>query len=285
MTVTGRDGIVRRTLVGAAAACALMPALFAGRADAQAPDTRDPLAIVLDDLVAAGRILSNEGTIDAFGHVSARHPTLSDHFLMARARAPALVEAADIMEFDREGAPVDPQGRKPYLERFIHAAVYQARADVRSVVHDHSREVVPFSVSATRLRPMGHTGGVIGAEVPVWDIRERFGDATNMLVSTLAIGHDVAKRLGQGSTLLMRGHGAVVAAKTIRLATFTAINLDIQARLQRDATALGAATPLSPGEVAATAALFDPSAPSDSVGRAWEYWCVRAGVPFHARGA
>ena len=184
---------------------------------------RDPLALIIEDLVAAGRILSNEGNIDAFGHISARHPSRADRFLMARARAPALVEAADIMEFDADGAPIDAQGRKPYLERFIHAALYQARPDVRAVIHNHSREVLPFSVSATLLHPMGHTGGVIGAEVPVWDIREHFGDATNMLVSSLAIGRDVAKRLGSGSTLLMRGHGAVVAAKTVRLAVFTAI--------------------------------------------------------------
>ncbi len=268
----------RRAFLGAAAACALMP-----RA-AVAEQAGDPLALAVEDLVAAGRILSNQGNIDAFGHVSARHPLRTDHFLMARARAPALVEAADIMEFDADGAAVDAQGRKPYLERFIHAAIYQARPDVRSVIHNHSREVLPFSVSRTRLHPMGHTGGVIGAEVPVWDIRERFGDATNMLVSSLAIGRDVAMRLGTGSTLLMRGHGAVVAAKTIRLAVFTAINLDVQARLQRETAALGPATPLSPGEVAGTAALFDPSAPSDSVGRAWEYWCVRAGVPFRLQG-
>lgn len=275
----------RRAMVGAIVAGGVMPGLFVRAAAAQAPGMSDPLAAVVEDLVAAGRILSNEGTIDAFGHVSARHPARADRFLMARARAPALVEAADIMEFDADGAPVDAQGRKPYLERFIHAAVYQARPDVGSVIHDHSREVVPFSVSATRLHPMGHTGGVIGETVPVWDIRERFGSATNMLVSNLAIGRDLAKRLDAGSALLMRGHGAVVAARTVRLATFTAINLDVQARLQREAMTLGAATPLSPGEVAATAALFDPSAPSDSVGRAWEYWCVRAGVPFRPPGA
>lgn len=277
-----RLAIDRRMFVHGAAAFALMSTSGSGSAQAATPAVRDPLTVVIDDLVAAGRILSNEGTIDAFGHVSARHPTRQDHFLMSRARAPALIETTDIMEFDRDGAPVDAQGRRPYLERFIHAAIYQARADVRSVIHDHSREVVPFSVSATtKLRPMGHTGGVIGAEVPVWDIRESFGNATNMLVSNLAMGRDVAARLGAGSTLLMRGHGAVIAAKTVRLATFTAINLDIQARLQREAMSLGETIPLSAGEVAGTAALFDPSASTDSVGRAWEYWCVRANVPFH----
>lgn len=94
------------------------------------------------------------------------------------------------------------------------------------------------------------------------------------------MGRDLAAKLGQGPALLMRGHGAVIAAKTIRLATFTAIGLDTQARLQRDAMSLGAVTGLSPGEIAATAGLFEPGSPGDSVNRAWEHWCVRAGVPF-----
>ena len=248
-------------------------------------DVRDAVTVVKDDLVAGGHILTRENVIDAFGHISARHPTRPEHFLMCRARAPGLSESADIMEFDRDGEPVDAQGRHPYLERYIHAGVYQTRPDVRSVVHDHSPEVVPFSVSQVRLRPVGHTGGVIGDSVPVWDIREHFGDHTNMLVSSLKMGLDLAARLGRGSTLLMRGHGAVVAAPSVRLATFMAISLDTQARAQREAMSLGPYVGLSPGEVAATGHLYDPGAPGNSMNRAWEYWCARANVPFHERGA
>ena len=279
--------LARRSLLRGAFAAWLLSACLPLRAAAvtAAPDRRDALAVVIDDLVAAGHILSNENIIDAFGHVSGRHPTRRDHFVMSRAVAPGLAQGADIMEFDRDGEPVDAQGRHPYLERYIHAAIYQARPDVNAVVHDHSREVIPFSVSRTRLKPLHPTGGVIGEQVPVWDIRESFGENTNMLVSTLAIGRDLARRLGQGSTVLMRGHGAVIAAKTIRLATFTAINLDNQARLRHDALALGAVTDMSPGEVAETAKLFEPGAQGGSLARAWEYWCGRANVPFIPRGA
>lgn len=153
-----------------------------------------------------------------------------------------------------------------------------------SVVHDHSREIVSFSVSRVGLHPVGHTGGVIGGSVPVWDIRKRFGDRTNMLVSSLAMGLDLATRLGQGSTLPMLGHGAVIAAKSVRLATFIAISLDTQARAQREAISLGPVNGLSPGEIAATAHLFDLGAPGDSMNRAWEYWCARANVRYHPRG-
>jgi ribulose-5-phosphate 4-epimerase/fuculose-1-phosphate aldolase len=282
----------RRKLLGGILGTAATPWLFgrsapanAAASEATAGDARDAVTVVKDDLVAGGHILSNENIIDAFGHISARHPTKPDHFLMSRARAPGLSVVADIMEFDGNGDAVDAQGRRGYLERYIHAGIYRLRSDVRSVVHHHSREVVPFSVSTVPLRPLGHTGGVIGGSVPVWDIREHFGESTNMLVSSLEMGLDLARRLGQGSTLLMRGHGAAIAAQSVRLATFIAISLDTQAREQREAMSLGPINPLSPGEVAATSHLYDPGEPGDAMNRAWEYWCLRAGVPFHPRGA
>ena len=244
----------------------------------------DLVAIATADLLAANRILAREGVLDAMGHVSCRHPVRRDHFVLSRAKAPALVVAADLMEFDADGDPVDAAGRHPYLERYIHAAIYAARPDIRSVVHDHSLEVLPFSVSSTALRPVSHTAGLLGEAVPVWDIRDRFGADTNMLVGKIAIGRDLAERLGNGYALLMRGHGAVAAGVSIRLATFIAVTLNTQARLLREALALGDVKYLSKDEIAATASLFDPSNPGDAIGRTWENWCARAGVPFTAKG-
>ena len=261
------------------------PFVFSRVAAAQPGPPRDPVTVVIDDLVASNRILSNENVIDAFGHVSSRHPLQPDHFLMSRGRAPALVEAADIMEFDAQGAAIDPAKGHPYLERFIHAAIYAARPDVHAVVHDHSVEILPFSVSDIPLRPLSHTGGLIGGEVPVWNIADHFGGATNLLVSNLAIGRDLAARLGSGSAVLMRGHGAVTAAKSIRMATFIAVNLNLQARLQADALKLGAPKFLSPDEVKASALNFDPASPGAAIERIWEYWCARARVPFEPGGA
>lgn len=283
----GDRRLVLQGLLGAAASSWLLlkPGLAKAAAIASVLDERDAITIVKDDLIAAGHILSHENVVDAFGHVSARHPTRPDHFLMCRARAPGLTVATDVMEFDRDGEPVDAQGMRPYLERYIHAGVYQLRPDVRAVAHHHSGEVVPFSVSTVPLRSVGNTGGVIGERVPVWDIRDHFGDSTNMLVSNLKIGLDLARHLGQAPVLLMRGHGAVVVAQSIRLATFTAISLDEQARIQRQAMSLGPFNGLTVGEVAATAHLYDPGKPGDILNRAWEYWCARAGVPFHVRGA
>lgn len=249
-------------------------------------DVRDVTAVAVDDLLAANRILSNEGVIDSFGHVSCRHPLRPAHFLMSRARAPALVTAEDLMEFDAAGTPVDPRGRHPYVERFIHAALYEARADINSVVHDHSHEIIPFGISSVPLRPVSHIGGLIGETVPVWDIADRFGSDTNLMVVNLDMGRDLALRMGQGAAVLMRGHGAVAAGPSIRVAVIGAVMLNQQAKLLQSALALGGGVKyLLPGEVAATGRTFSPETPGDAIGRTWEYWCHRAGVPYHPRGA
>ncbi len=81
---------------------------------------------IIEDLVTANHILYNEGVVDGFGHISVRHPTRPDRFLLARSIAPARVAAEDIMEFDLDGNAVDASGtsgRKPYLERYIHSEV------------------------------------------------------------------------------------------------------------------------------------------------------------------
>src|SRR4051812_16972699 len=144
-------------------------------------------AALIEDIVTGSRVLADFGVLDGFGHVSARHPTNPDHFLMARSLAPALVTADDIMEFDLDGNAIDPRGRSVFLERFIHAEIYKARPDVMSVVHTHSPGVLPFSISAAPLRPVYHNAAFLAAGAPVWDIRKDFGE-TDMLVRSGAIG-------------------------------------------------------------------------------------------------
>jgi ribulose-5-phosphate 4-epimerase/fuculose-1-phosphate aldolase len=82
------------------------------------------------ELVDANHILFDQGVVDGFGHVSMRHPVRSDHFLLARSMAPALVTAKDVLEFDPGGTPVAADGPAVYLERFIHSEIYRTRPDV-----------------------------------------------------------------------------------------------------------------------------------------------------------
>jgi HCOMODA/2-hydroxy-3-carboxy-muconic semialdehyde decarboxylase len=121
---------------------------------------------LIQDLVAAYRILADQGILDAMGHVSVRHNRDPNRFLMARALAPELVTANDIMEFDLDSNPVEARDRRMYRERFIHGEIYKARADVKAVVHNHSPAVIPFGVACVPLRPAYHMAAFIAEGVP-----------------------------------------------------------------------------------------------------------------------
>ena len=226
------------------------------------------------DLVIANRILAHENVVDAYGHVSVRHPGDAKRFLLARSVSPEMVAPGDIMEFDLDGNALGGDARHPYLERFIHAAVYEARPEVIAVVHAHAEDVLPFGITGAPLRPVIHSGSFMGEQVPVWDIRDKFGD-TNMLVTNLPQGRDLAMRLGGHNVALMRGHGFVAAARSLIEVVRMSVYVPRNARVQMAALQLGAVKPLSRGEIAARDAGYKPQSPE--TWRAWEYWATRAG--------
>lgn len=234
----------------------------------------DKLTEVVRDLVIANRILAREEVVDAFGHISVRHPDDPNRYFLSRARSPELVTFDDIMEFTLKGEPLDRRGREIFAERAIHGAMYEARPDVVSVVHNHSFDVIPFTVTGTPIRPLLHTASRLGPEIPLWDIADNFGDATNLLVTTMEQGHDLAKAVGNRVAALMRGHGCVVVGPSIRAAVISAVYLQINARLQAEAMRMGTVRYLSPGEIAS----FTGRQVGDfHGGRAWEWLVARAG--------
>jgi len=236
------------------------------------------LSLLKDDLVTANRILADQHVLDSFGHVSIRHPENPNHFLMSRARAPNCVDIGDIMEFTLDGVPVGPIPGKPYSERFIHGAVYEKRPEVMSVVHNHSPSIVPFTVSDRPFRPIMHMAAPIGAHVPNWDIRANFGD-TNLLVTNIGMGRDLATTLGAHPITLMRGHGAVVVGRSLREAVFTSVYMEVNADMLIKAISLGAVTYLTEGEIAASS----KGRAGFTFERAWENWCKLVERPYYAQ--
>src|SRR5258708_7059605 len=226
------------------------------------------------------RILAREGVVDSFGHVSARHPDNPQRFLLSRARAPDCIEVGDIMEFTLEGEAVNAGERAPYLERFIHGGIYEARPDVHSVVHHHSPSVIPFGVTGAKLKPLLHMCANIGHEVPIWDSHGKFGD-TARLVDSVEMGRDLARARGAGRTVLMRGHGATVLGPAVRQAVFISVYLELNAKLQMQAMAMGDIKFLTAGEVDKIMSRTGPY----SINRAWENWCRRPGPPATPLGA
>jgi HCOMODA/2-hydroxy-3-carboxy-muconic semialdehyde decarboxylase len=232
---------------------------------------------VKNDLVIANRILAREDIVDAYGHVSMRSPQNPNRFFLSRSVAPELVTAEDIVEHDLEGHPVGDEKRALYLERFIHAGVYEMRPDVIAVVHAHAEDTLPYGIaSGTPLRPVIHSGSFIGPHVPVWDIADRFGE-TNLLVTNMDQARDLAKTLAANNVALMRGHGFVSSARSLIEVVRVSVYLPRNARALSKALTLGGQVKyLSPGEIdARNQKAYSPN--STATWRAWEYWANKAG--------
>ena len=214
----------------------------------------------------ANRILANEGVLDGYGHVSVRSPSNANRYLLARSTAPALVTAADIVEYDLDSAPVSGSGAG-YIERFIHGEIYRRRADVNSIVHCHCPDVIPFAATSVPMRPLYHMASFIGEGVPVFEIRKIAG-MSDMLVRTPALGKALADTLGDKTAALMRGHGAVVAADSLHRVVAEAYYLNLNARLQLQAIQLGGDTVvyLDPQEAKQAAQDYE---------RSWDSWRSR----------
>lgn len=227
----------------------------------------------LRELVIANRILANEGVVDAFGHVSIRHPGDPERFFMSCSRSPEIVTLDDLLEHTLDSEAVDDRGLLLYGERYIHGAILEQRPDINAVVHNHSHAVIPFGLTGVPIRPVVHVGSTMGGEVPVWDIRDRFGD-TSLLVLNQEQGRDLAKSMGDGLVALMRGHGCVAVGRNIKEAVMLAIYLEVNAKLQMQAMQLGEPKYLTQGEIELGMGRFCIDVAMD---RAWEYWKIRAG--------
>lgn len=232
----------------------------------------EAVSSTIRELVDANHILFDQGVVDGFGHVSVRHPALPDRFLLARSMAPGLVAEKDILVFDLHGAPVEKDGPAVYLERFIHSEIYRGRPDVVAVIHSHSPSVVPFSaVTGTKLRPIFHMCGFLGAGTPVFEIRDFAGPSSDLLISDNRLGSALAQSLGSGPAVLMRGHGSTVVGSTLRQAVFRAVYTEVGARLQSEAMKLGPVTYLTEGEATATT-----NTNNTQIDRAWFLWLKAA---------
>ena len=260
--------VTRRRFVSGAA-FVLAAALRAPRPASARPASAGLAAPqLIEDLVAANRILVDQGVLDGYGHVSARHDRDPGRYLMSRSRAPELVTPADIMEYDLDSEAVDARARTSYLERFIHGEIYRARPDVRAVVHSHSPSVIPFGVTGAPLRPLYHMSAFLAGGVPVFEIRTAAGGDTDMLVRTPALGRALAQTLGDRPVVLMRGHGAVAVGASLPQVVYRSVYTEMNARLQAQAMALGGpVTYLSPEEARRAEASI-----AGTLDRPWELW-------------
>ncbi len=233
------------------------------------PAIAQPDPRVVEDLVAANRILAQEGILDGWGHVSVRLGP--DRFLMSQAVAPGQVTAKDLYVWDLEAKPVSGKPRDMYSERYIHAEIYRVRPDVMAVVHNHAPALIPFGVTGVPLRPLYHRSSFIGLGVPVFEIRESFG-MTDMLIRNAKLGAGLAAKLADKPAVLMRGHGATVVGPSIPRVVSRSIFLALNATLQQQAMALG--EPVTYMNAEETRLIEERE--GHGLARAWEGWKARA---------
>lgn len=220
------------------------------------------------EVAIASRVLAGETILDAFGHVSRRHPERRDRFLLSRSLAPALVTPDDVLELDFDGEVISAPGTPVFLERFIHAEIYRRRPDVEAIVHSHALAVLPFAVvPSVRVRPICHMCGFLRDTPAPFDIADHAGSASNLLIASSALGVALAEHLGAAAVVLMRGHGYTAVAPGVPAATYRAIYTARNCEVQLAAAKLGEAVFLSADEADAADA-----ASMSQVGRPWQLW-------------
>jgi 3-hydroxy-2-methylpyridine-4,5-dicarboxylate 4-decarboxylase len=224
--------------------------------------------VVFEELVTATKILINEGVLDVFGHISARDPEDPDSFFLAQKLAPALVTVDDMQRFGLDGETTD--NRPSYLERYIHSEIYKARPDVHCVLHSHSPAVLPYCFVDRPLRPVTHMGAFLGESVPVYEIRDRQGDGTDLFGGSPDVCAEIAESLGGAPVVLMARHGVVNVGTSVRQVVFRAFYLEQEAAAHTAGLAIGAIKYLSPGEVKAAGNLVGAQ-----IDRGWDHWSER----------
>jgi ribulose-5-phosphate 4-epimerase/fuculose-1-phosphate aldolase len=228
-------------------------------------------ADLVEELALANRILAHEGVLDAFGHVSVRHPGDPGRYLLSRSRSPLLIEPDDILEYTLDSNPVKPPKVQLYAERVIHGCIYLARSDVMAVCHHHAPAIMPFVIAGKPIEPVFHLGAAMGERAPFWDQHDEFGD-TNMLVVKPEEGRSLARALGQHSAVLMNRHGATVVGGGLKELVSRSIFMCQNAEYQMRALMLGGVAPLHRGEIKLAGAL---GLMPNVVTRTWEYWSMR----------
>lgn len=225
----------------------------------------DPDEARIEDIITASHILTNEGILDSFGHISARSVKNPDHFYMPRAMPPALVSRADIVEVGLDCKPIAPDAPRLNGERYIHCEVYKARPDVQSVIHTHDLAVIPFGIAGVPLRPVVAQAGFLPPETPLFEVRDANANMPKrgMLVLNAPLGDALAKTLGANPVVLMRGHGDTVVGSSVREATVRTLYTHIDAQAQFAGMTLNPkVTALNDAELAVNAAEnFDADRP------------------------
>jgi ribulose-5-phosphate 4-epimerase/fuculose-1-phosphate aldolase len=231
--------------------------------------------------IDGSHILHYHNVLDAFGHLSFRHPSQPGVFFMSHSIAPgSITSPQDLIAYHVEDAePVNASASKGYAERRIHSEIYKRHPHVHAAVHSHSEAVVPYSIAGVPLRACYHMAAFIGASgAPVFDIGDHYhvDDVPDMLVRSEHTGAALAKCFDDGEAVaLMRGHGFTAVAETLELAVLRAIYTQKNATIQTSAVMLKFASCASSQQIKYLNQRECEAADATTkwaAGRPWELW-------------
>lgn len=188
-------------------------------------------------VVLASQVLHREGLVDAFGHASMRE---GDDAMITPPR-PLRAITEESLERLPLGELAELPGAVP-KEAWIHHAIYCHRPDVGAVCRAQPPATLAVGAVTDALPATHGQGALVGAPVPVFD------DAR--LVRDAGRAEEVARVLGDGWALILRGNGAVTAGHTLGQAVARMALLERSARVFLAARAAGPIRPLGPEEVA-----------------------------------
>jgi ribulose-5-phosphate 4-epimerase/fuculose-1-phosphate aldolase len=215
------------------------------------------------DMVSACRILSWKGLVEGFGHVSARIAE-TDDFLLTPRISLALIEEADILTLDLNGAVIEGSREAP-SEAWLHTAIMKEKPRVKVITRIHARMANVFSVTERKLEAVHNHGSFFAGGVPVFH--------TPDLITTQKLGKQLADALGERPAILLRGNGQVTVGRTIPEAVMMAIYLEEAAEVLYGALQIGKPIPLTPDQ--SRQRQIEALPPVD-LERAWNYFKHRA---------
>lgn len=219
------------------------------------------------DLAKANRILANEGVLDEFGHVTARHPD-GDKMIVSAYQSPALVEEDDLILMSLDGEVLSDDVDEIYSENVIHRSIYRNRDDVDAVVHCHAPELIPFTVTDVKIRPITHIAAPFHEGVPKFS---EYDDERGQLLVTEEEGERMADVLGERRAQLLQGHGANVVGSSVRETTALTMHLVKNARHQLEAENLGSPSYFTEPKELLEATANDTILKPRTNGRVWDY--------------
>ncbi|HEY8523665.1 MAG TPA: class II aldolase/adducin family protein [Acidimicrobiales bacterium] len=215
-----------------------------GGAAVWTPSVMPPIGRDLTDeqkLACAFRVLAREGFAENMaGHITWQRPGDETMLVNPWGLWWRELSASDICTVDPDGRVV--AGRWDVTPAIhIHTELHRVRPDARVVIHNHPYHVTVLAALGVLPDIVHQTGAMFHGDL-------RFVDEYSGEVDSADLGADLARQIGNGTTVILASHGVIVTGDTLEVATYRAASIDRACRLAYDVMLTGREPrPISPG--------------------------------------